>query len=99
VPPKEAPDHDPREDIDTMFEDGTLGPLFIMLVGGIEWLLLIGDDSRASSIRRGCIRGSWAERIPSVPFSEYRRIKYPEKWLDPLKKRMDPGCKGEVQQS
>ena len=81
VPPPEDPDHDPRQDIDAMYEDGEMGQLFIMLVGGIEWCLFLGHDTDSGAQRVAGLRGRWAERITSISFSEYRRLKYPEKWL------------------
>ncbi len=89
VPPTDSPDHDPRQDIDAMYEDAQVGKLFIILVGGIEWCLSIGRDSNAEALRRIALRGRGFERITSISFSEYRRFKHPEKWLQGLAEKME----------
>lgn len=81
VPPKRDPDHDPRQDICEMYEEGELGRLFIVQAGGLEWAMFFDLDRLARTIGHCGFRGRWIERIVCLPYREHRVFKHPEKWF------------------
>lgn len=89
VPPKEDPNHDPRQDVCAMYEDGDLGRLFTVLAGGLEWVLFFDPQRLARRIGDFGFRGRWIERICCLPYSEHRIFKYPEKWVPRIRAKMN----------
>jgi len=81
VSSKGDPDHDPRQDICEMYEEGDLGRLFIVQAGGLEWAMFFDPDRLARTIGHFGFRGRWIERIACLPYSEHRIFKHPEKWV------------------
>jgi hypothetical protein len=86
VPPRGDPEHDPRHDISTSYEDGQLGKVFIILVGGLEWALFFDREISARTIGNAAFRGRWIERIERLPYDEFRLFNYPEKWLPQVRR-------------
>jgi hypothetical protein len=88
VPPRNDPDHDPRQDISTMYEDGQLGPAYLMLAGGIEWAIFFDTLQLRRRVGDLGFKGNLIERIASLPYTEYRLFKYPEKWAPAIRKKI-----------
>lgn len=88
VPPKADPDHNPRQDICEMYEEGQLGRLFIVQAGGLEWAMFFDAHRLARTIGHRGFRGRWIERIVSLPYSEHRIFKHPEKWIAGIRAKM-----------
>lgn len=89
VPPKHDPDHDPRQDLGAMYEEGELGSLAIIKAGGIEWALFFEPACLIRAVGKFGFRGRLIERIARLPYSEHRVFKYPEKWLPQVLATMD----------
>jgi hypothetical protein len=89
VPPKADPDHDPRQDIFAMYEEGQPGRLFIVQAGGLEWAIFFDAHRLARAIGERGFRGRWIERIVCLPYNEHRSFKYPEKWVPHIRAKMN----------
>jgi hypothetical protein len=96
IPPKKDPDHDPREDISTMYEDGELGPAYLMLAGGIEWAIFFDALRLREGVGDFALKGKLIERIARLPYTEYRLFKYPEKWAPAIREKMTEGSQETV---
>jgi hypothetical protein len=96
VPPKKNPDHDPREGISTMYEDGQLGPAYLMLAGGIEWAIFFDARRLREGVGDFGFKGRLIERIASLPYTEYRLFKYPEKWAPAICEKMTEASEGAI---